>query len=372
MKQLFKRSYLKVFLLLFFLYLFFLSIELMSTAFKLFGTGFARQLMATTAHPIVGLFIGLTATSLVQSSSSVTSIIVGLVAGGTLSITNAIPMVMGANIGTTITNMIVSMGNIGRKQEFQRALAGATVHDFFNILAVIIFLPLEYMFHIIEKTARFLEQAFQSSGGFTFASPLKAIVKPVAQAVSSLFTSTIQSPQWLCSVLLLIAALLILFFALHQMVSLMKNLLKGKMENLVHHYLFKSPLRSFSLGLVLTSIIQSSSATTSIVVPLAAAGILTIEHIFPYVLGANIGTTVTTILASLVTKSPAAMVVAFSHLAFNVFGTVLLYPLKIIPITVAKSYASFLSKYRYLAPILLIILFFVIPIAIIFLMNGGF
>ncbi|MCD6117308.1 Na/Pi symporter [bacterium] len=372
MKKVFDNTYTRVVLFLFFLYLFFVSIEMMSTAFKLFGHGFAQKLMTTTANPIVGLLIGLATTSLVQSSSSVTSIIVGLVAGGTLSIRHAVPMVMGANIGTTVTNMIVSMGHIGRKQEFEKAIAGATVHDFFNVLAVIVFLPLEAMFHIIEKTATALEVAFKSSGGLTFISPLKAIVGPVEHLLSKSIISLVSSPPWLRSVVLLVFALLMLFLALHQMVTLMKKLMIGKIENLIHAYLFKSPLRSLMLGLALTSVIQSSSATTSLIVPLAGAGILTVEEIFPYVLGANIGTTVTTILASLVTKSPAAIIVAFSHLTFNIMGTILFYPLRIIPITLAKNYAKFLAKYRYLAPILLIVLFFILPLTLIFLINGGF
>ena len=57
----------------------------------------------------------------------------------------AIPMIMGANIGTTVTNTLVSMGHVGDKKEFRRAFAAATVHDFFNLIAVFVFLPLEMM-----------------------------------------------------------------------------------------------------------------------------------------------------------------------------------------------------------------------------------
>jgi len=83
----------------FFLYLFFVSIELMEVAFKGFGKGFAEQLIATTSNPFVGLFVGILATSIVQSSSMTTSMLVGMVASGMITIPNAIPIVMGANIG---------------------------------------------------------------------------------------------------------------------------------------------------------------------------------------------------------------------------------------------------------------------------------
>ncbi|MEI5617209.1 thymidylate synthase, partial [Streptomyces brasiliscabiei] len=88
--------------------------------------------------------------ALIQSSSTVTSIIVGLVAGG-LPVELAIPMIMGANIGTTVTNTLVSLGHVRYKDEFKRAFASATIHDFFNLLAVAIFLPLEMAFGILEK-----------------------------------------------------------------------------------------------------------------------------------------------------------------------------------------------------------------------------
>jgi len=371
MNQIMKRTPIQFLLFLGCLYLFFVSIELMSSAFEIWK-GFSESLIATTKNPIVGLFIGIVATSLVQSSSSTTSILVGLVAAGQIEIPEAIPIVMGANIGTTVTNIIVSMGLIRRRQEFSRALAGATVHDFFNLLSVLIFLPLEMTTHFIERTARFLAATFENTGGFTLISPLKAIVSPVAGAIGNVLRQIISSPDWASAILILVCALAMLFLALKYMVTLMKKFIFGKIENLLHQYLFKSPFRSFFLGLILTAIIQSSSATTSLIIPIVGAGILTVHQIFPYVLGTNIGTTVTAILASLVTNSPAAITVAFAHLTFNVAGTVCFYPLKIIPITMASKFGSYMATHKLLAPLFLIIFFFVTPLIIIFMMKGGF
>ena len=100
------------------LYLFFFSIELMSTAFRMGGRGFAEQLLNTAADPVAGLIIGFLATSLIQSSSTTTTIVVGLVASDALTIQLAIPIIMGANIGTTTTNTIVSIGHVTRPAEF--------------------------------------------------------------------------------------------------------------------------------------------------------------------------------------------------------------------------------------------------------------
>jgi len=125
------------------LYIFLLSIALFGAAFKLVGKEFSQQLISTTSNPVVGLMIGLLATSLIQSSSSTTSIVVGMVSGGALTVTGAIPIIMGANMGTTVTNTLVAMTSMNRRTEFQRAFAGATMHDFFNLMAIAILFPLE-------------------------------------------------------------------------------------------------------------------------------------------------------------------------------------------------------------------------------------
>ena len=108
------------------------------------------------------MILGTLATALVQSSSTVTSVIVGMVAGG-LPVSIAVPMIMGANMGTTITNTIVSLGMARQKDVFRRAFAAATVHDFFNLLAVAILLPLELMFGLLDRLSGWLAGA--SAGG---------------------------------------------------------------------------------------------------------------------------------------------------------------------------------------------------------------
>jgi len=96
------------------LYFFLVSIGLMGVAFKGFGKEFAENLIRTTSNPLIGLFIGILATSIVQSSSTTTSIVVGMVAYGVITVNNAIPIVMGANIGTTVTGILVSLGHIAK------------------------------------------------------------------------------------------------------------------------------------------------------------------------------------------------------------------------------------------------------------------
>ena len=319
---------LRVVYFLFLLYLFFTSIELMSTAFKMAGSGFAEQLINTVSDPVAGLLLGFVATGIIQSSSTTTTIVVGLVASGALSIELAVPIIMGANIGTTTTNTLVSMGHVTRPAEFERAFAASTVHDFFNVLAAVTILPIEIVFHPVQRMAEFLQGLFEGAGGMSLASPLKAVIHPVTDFVAGVVPYTVA---------LAVLGLAGLFLALQQMMKVMRGAILSRLESLFNRVLFRNDAASFALGMVTTASVQSSSATTSLIVPLAGTGVLSLRKIFPYTLGANIGTTITAILASLSTGSPAAVTVALAHLSFNILGIAIYYPLKAIPIWLATN-----------------------------------
>jgi len=339
------------------LYSFLLSINLLGDGLQLLGKGFTAKLISATANPLIGLFIGLLVTSIIQSSSATTSIVVGMVAVGTLSIVQAIPIIMGANIGTTVTNTLVSLTHIRRKQEFQRAFPAAIVHDFFNILTVLVVFPLELKFHILQISSGFLTKIFTGIGGASISSPLKFVISPVSLQLEKLLGNK--------GIIVVIFAIVLLFAALKFLVDAMKAITTRKLELIIDKYLFGGALQSFLIGLVITSIIQSSSVTTSLIVPLVGAGILTIYKIFPYVVGANIGTTVTAILASLVTGNPLAIQIAFAHFTFNVIGTCIWYPARIVPISIALWFGKIAGNKRFIAISYIIIAFYLIPIIII-------
>jgi len=319
---------LRIVYFLFLLYIFFTSIELMSTAFKMAGRGFAEQLINTVSDPVAGLILGFVATGIIQSSSTTTTIVVGLVASGALNIELAVPIIMGANIGTTTTNTLVSMGHVTRPVEFQRAFSASTVHDFFNVLAALTLLPIEILFHPVQKMAVFLQGVFAGVGGMNLASPLKAVVGPLAEGVAGVLPHTIP---------LALLGLLTLFVALQQMMKVMRGAILHRLESLFDRVLFRNDAASFTLGMVTTASVQSSSATTSLIVPLAGTGVLSLRQIFPYTLGANIGTTITAILASFSTGNPDAVTVAFAHLSFNILGIMIYYPFKALPIWLAEG-----------------------------------
>ncbi len=367
------KSYLKVLAILALLYFFLVSIGLIGSAFKGLGRTFAEQLIQTSAGPLVGLFIGILATSMIQSSSTTTSIVVGMVAAGTfgddprIALATAIPYIMGANIGTSVTNTIVSLGHIVRKNEFKRAFAASIVHDFFNLLSVCILFPIQLKTNFIGKSAYWLAERFIGTGTITFNSPIKMITTPTVHLITDIFKAQeLINPYWL----ILITALVMLFLALKYLTVAIRSLVIARLEAFFDSHIFKTWIRAMLFGMAITVLVQSSSITTSLVIPLAGAGILTLRQIFPYTLGSNIGTTITAILASLVAASVAPVAVAFAHLLFNVFGILVIWPIPLIrniPIKLAENLAALSIRNRIFPLLYIIIVFFILPISLIFL-----
>lgn len=356
-------------------YLFVLSITLLGDAFKLAGKDTAKHILELTSSPYIGLVIGILATSLIQSSSTTTSLVVGMVGTGILTFENAVPIVMGANIGTTVTNTIVSLAHIRNGDEFKRAFAGSTVHDFYNLCSVAVLFPLQVSFDIIGRSAHFIERLFEGFGGLKFSSPLKAVTKPVShwiidggEAILSWFGSEsfVESfLPWFCAAL----SIIMLFIALRYIVKTMKSLVLAKVERFFQRYIFRTPALGFVLGILFTVAVQSSSITTSLVVPLLGAGVITLAQIYPYVLGANIGTTITAFLASFVTGSAEAVSVAFAHLFFNLYGTAIFWPLKAIPIALANKLSEYTQKSKLVPVFYILIVFFAIPAVVIWIVE---
>ena len=371
MKSIIESTALRIIAIIAILYLFLLSVGMIGAGFKGLGSGFAKTLFTSEASPFIGLFIGILATGLFQSSSTTTSLVVGMVAGGTfgddplIAVSSAIPYIMGANIGTSITNTIVSIGHIGDKIEFKRAFSASIIHDFFNILSVSILFPLELLFGLISKSGIWLSSLLIGSAEISFNSPIKAITKPIVKMIQELLDKQqIVDPNFL----LLLIAIFFLFFSLRNLTKLIKSLVMLRLESFFDTHIFKTTIRAMLFGIIITFMVQSSSITTSLVVPLAGAGILKLRQIFPYTLGANIGTTMTSILASLATGTVQSLSVAFGHLLFNIFGIALIWPipqLREIPITFSLKFAELATKNKIYPFLYIIIVFFIIPLSLI-------
>jgi sodium-dependent phosphate cotransporter len=357
------------------LYVFFVSIQLMGDSFKTWK-GFSEALISQAANPFVGLVIGIFATSLIQSSSTTTSMVVGFVASGTLSVELAVPIVMGANIGTSVTNTLVSLGHIQRRLEFQRAMACASVHDMFNVLAVAVLLPVELITRwrtgtgFLQGLAERLALGFEGAGGFHLFDPVKAITKPASE---ELIRKGLLQPLFASETAVAVAGLLIsaalLFFALYAIVKLMRTMVLAQVEVFFDRYVGAHWTLALLMGVAITVMVQSSSITTSMLVPMAGAGVLSLAQAFPITLGANVGTTITAALAALAAgdnpaHQEAAVTIAFVHLLFNVVGIAVWYPipaLRRIPLDLARRVAAACVRRRWFALVYVGLLFFGVP-----------
>ncbi|MEM9275415.1 MAG: Na/Pi symporter [Cyanobacteria bacterium P01_F01_bin.143] len=357
---------------IFLVYLLICAVSTISGGFQTTAGDRAKELFTFAANPFAGLIVGILCTALIQSSSTVTSIIVALVAGG-LPVATAVPMVMGSNIGTTITNTLVSLGHVQNENEFKRAFAAATIHDFFNLLSVIIFLPLEIATGFLEKTGAFVASFFVggSSASMTDFNFVKAAIEPVTGMLNSAAYSL---PHPYNGIILIITGIILIFFAIYYIGKLLKVLLVGKAKTILKAAIGKGPLTGIFSGTLVTVLVQSSSTTTSLVVPLAGTGILTLEEIYPFTLGANIGTCITALLAATAVpeNQAAALEIASIHLLYNIIGTIIIYSisfLRNIPILGAETLAAVASERKYLAFVYIITVFFLIP-AILLTVTG--
>ncbi len=354
------------------LYLFLVGVRLLEVGIKTFGEDTAQRLFEGVANPLAALFVGVLATVMVQSSSVTTSTIVGLVAAGVLPIETAVPMVMGANIGTTITNTIVALAHLRRSEEFRRAFVGATMHDFFNLAAVAILFPLELLTGVLSRTASAIAHLLAGSGvGGTFKSPIKAQVKAGAAFIESLVERIVGHPGFLAAILLVIGVALI-FATLTFITRNMKVLVADRIERSMNAALSRSGSIGMLVGLIVTVAVQSSSITTSILIPIIASGLLLARNAYPITLGANVGTTVTALIAALGAGKVDGLTIAFVHLLFNLSGIVILYvprPLRDIPIRLAEALAGVAIARKSLAIAYVVGTFIVIPAVGIFLLS---
>jgi solute carrier family 34 (sodium-dependent phosphate cotransporter) len=348
------------------LYIFFCSIGLLETGFKVAGRGAAETLIRSTVNPFVGLMVGILATSIIQSSSMTTSIVVGMVAAGALTVRNAVPFIIGANIGTTVTATLVAMGSITRREEFRRSFAAATVHDFFNLLSVVVLFPLELSFHGLERTATWIAGQLLGVEASTFKSPVKVILEPVTHGARTLVLDHLGLGSTAAAAVLCSVGLVVLFLALYGFSNIMRRVMARTSEAALRSFVGRNTYLGLLVGLVLTIMVQSSSITTSLMVPLAGTGVLTLTQIYPLTLGANLGTTVTALLAAL-TGNVAAITIALTHTCFNLAGILLFLPLPFMrwPIGLASRFAAMASRRRAMAIVFLVLVFFVVPASLV-------
>lgn len=348
------------------LYLFLVGVTLLESGIAGLGEGFEDGLLANIANPVSGVFAGILATVLVQSSSVSTATIVGLVGAGTIGVPLAVPMIMGANIGTTVTSTLASLGSIRRSEEFRRGFAGATMHDFFNVLAVLVLLPVELATGFLTRIATWLTEILRGSEvSEVGTSPIRRAVKVPVDAVTGLLDGDPVGGT-LAGVIFLALGLALIFLALGQITSNMRVLVVGGVERAMNRVVGRGGgAVGILVGIAVTVAVQSSTITTSILVPLVAAGVLTLPNAYPITLGANLGTTITALIASLAVLRPEGLTIALVHTLFNATAITLVYPIRKVrefPIRLAERLADAAVAHRSIVAVYLIGGFLLIPI----------
>ncbi len=242
------------------------------------------------------------------------------------------------------------------------------MHDFFNICNVAVMLPLELTTGFLTKISEWLADLI---GGATVLgiekpdSPIKAAVKAPVALVEDVL-DTWGAGDALASALLLALGLGLVFLALAFVTRNMKLVMAGRIERSMNAVLAKGGGASaMFIGMLMTIAVQSSSITTSVLIPMIAAGVLTIRNAFPVTLGANVGTTITALLASLASENPAGLVIALHHILFNAFGILIWYPLpavRRIPLILAAGLARLAEIRKSLVVAYVIGTFIVVPV----------
>lgn len=377
-------------------WLFFLALELLGRGMKV---SFAAPLQAfLTLHSaefteLRSFVIGVLGTAVVQSSSTVTSMCVVLTQEGVMPLVIAAGIVHGANLGTSVTSSIVAFAtnapkwtgrplrdlwallSAPRGEGFERAVGTAVVHDFFNIImvtAILLFLelPFGWILKLSERAAGFIADGLSGADGaltvLVVLSP-KTWTAPISKLLLGIGVP---------GAVLAILGLPLLFVALKGFSTQMKALVlhgadESDAETLGDRLLGKHPVDTFVRGLVLTTLVQSSSATTSMVVPLAAMGLFRVRRIFPFILGANIGTTATALMAASggvgAAGLDAGLTIALCHLLLNTAAVVLAVVVPGLPTSIlgsAKILGRAAARRPYWLLVYLAMLIVVLPLTV--------
>jgi sodium-dependent phosphate cotransporter len=344
-------------------FIFLLALELITIGGRELGQGYAQEIIRITARPFPAMFIGLLATAIIQSSSTVTSSIVAMVASGVLSIETAIPLVIGSNIGTCVTSLVVAMGNMGSPKAFRRGFTTASSHVVFNILSAMLFLPLEMNTGILSGFSKILASQISNwgpigKGWFLFHD---ALLVPAAAFLESV---ALHQP-----LIMLPLSFILLFICIFSLTSLFRFLISGEPGLRRVTAALKKPYLSLFSGMGLTAAIHSSSVTTSMAVMFASTEKISPKKLFPFIMGANMGTTVTALIAA-IGRSDAAIAIAICHFLFNLLGVLIFYPSPIvrnIPFKIARWTGTLATRHMWFPFAYILILFFALPFLVIFL-----
>uniref|UniRef100_A0A8C2SMX8 Solute carrier family 34 member 3 n=1 Tax=Capra hircus TaxID=9925 RepID=A0A8C2SMX8_CAPHI len=345
------------------LYLFICSLDILSSAFQLLGskvTGDIFKDNVVLSNPVAGLVIGVLVTVLVQSSM--------------LTVRASVPIIMGVNVGTSITSTLVSMAQSGDRDEFRRAFGGSAVHGIFNWLTALVLLPLESAAAPLERLSALILGAANLQPGGHAPDILKVLTQPLTHLIVQLDADVLMGSATGNATN---RSLIKRWCGTREQTRGRRGGGGGEAGLGVNGSRFADFPRPFGwlsgylamlVGAGLTFVLQSSSVFTAAIVPLIGVGVISLERAYPLFLGSNTGTTTTALLAALASPSDmllSAVQVALIHFFFNLAGILLWYlvPFLRLPIPLAKHFGNLTASYRWVAVAYLLLCFLLLPLA---------
>jgi sodium-dependent phosphate cotransporter len=348
------------------LYVLVCAVSLMGRGFRLLSHNVAEQLFSFAVNPLVGASVGVLATVMIQSSTAVTSMIVAAVGAGAVPVALAIPMILGSNVGTTATGTFVALGFAGNPTEFRRALAGSSIHDFYNLLSILIFLPLEVLFHPLERLSGTLAHGLQDT---VLPDPSdhdvgRAATRPV---VDTAVAGTSRLPGPWAGIVAMVLGIVLILAAVQVLSHLLKVLMVGRARAALMRAVDHGSALAMATGADATVLTQSSTVTQSILVPFVGVGVLTPGQLYPITVGANLGTTLTALLAAFAfdgEDSVVALQIALVPVLYNILSVIVIFVLpylRPVPLWCAEQLAAIASVHKVVLAAYMVGVFLVLP-----------
>lgn len=341
------------------LYLFIFAIELIKKVTASFSIDIKYFLMHNL-NPIKSIAVGWFTTALVQSSDVTGTITAAFAGNNLITLSTAVYILIGASLGTTITALIISLITSSRhKKDFRHGFEIGLSYAIYSGLLVIIVLFLEYFFKFFSKTSFFLASRLQGTIS-------KLRIPNLTETITSPFVNLFFNH--LNKIVLLIIGFGILIFVLRFLGRSIIDLLGGeeKAQKIIGKS-FSSKYKAYILGFVVTAIVFSSSITVGLLVPLAAAELISLRKAIPFILGADVGTFSSVFLASVMIGKVNALAASITFVLFGIVGGIIFFPNTNLLYKLTKYVSKRLIKISRKKALIVLLLFILIPLLIILL-----
>ncbi|KAI6234525.1 hypothetical protein M3Y99_00805000 [Aphelenchoides fujianensis] len=418
--------FLKIGVLFTIIFCFICSLGLLTDAFKLIGVrgiGHTIKSSSLIQNPVSASILGMMSTLVLQNGSTLVSILVGMVASGLITVHHALPIIIGSEMGASLTNALISLAQSGDRNKFRRSFAAATMNDAFNILNYMVLLPSEISFGVIEKLSGMMVQPLVGTKGAELKT-LNLLTDPLLEEIvhiddeainaaiaagenhsipigrdtfifrcvdldtkeidpncpyDHLFAYSFWSDAFIGSVLLAFA-IFALICCLVGIVQTMQSLLAGRVAVLArrlldqecpHPFEFLTGYLVMLVGALIVFVLQVQSNTVlrSALTPLVGIGVVTLDRLYPLLLGERqhrqqFYLAYWRLCSADPIKLKETLQIALCETLCNIFGVLAFYPIPFfrkLPMRVAMTLGDLTATYRWFSLVYIALFFFITP-----------